>query len=164
MDQKEIELKSRTQKKREAEELQKLGEKLVSLSKEKLKDLDLPENLQSAVLEAKNINRHEAFRRQMQHIGALMRKTDPEPIRAAIDSSSLKQYKKAQELKRIEDLRDGLIAGKNDLQRDVLDSFPEADRRHLSQLIRNARKEAEINKPPKSARVLFRYLRDLSST
>ncbi len=162
MDQNETELKSKTQKKREAQELQILGEKLVSLTKEALKELELTEKLHSAILEAKNITRHEALRRQMQHIGALMRKVDPEPIRTAIDTSSLKQYRKAQEHKRVEDLRDGLISGKNDLQKDVLDSFPEADRQHLSQLIRNARKEVKIKKPPKSARLLFRYLRDLS--
>ncbi len=161
MDQNETEPKSRTQKKREAQELQILGEKLVSLSKEALKELELTEKLHSAILEAKDITRHEALRRQLQHIGALMRKVDPEPIKEAIGASSLKQYRKAQEHKRVEDLRDGLISGKNNLQKDVLDSYPDADRQHLSQLIRNARKEAEIKKPPKSARLLFRYLRDL---
>ena len=164
MDQDKTELKSRTQKKKEAQELQVLGEKLVSFSKEALKELDLTEKLHSAILEAKKLKRHEALRRQLQHIGALMRKVDPGPIKDAIDASSLKQYRKAQEHKRIEDLRDGLISGKNDLQKDVLDSHAEADRQHLSQLIRNARKEAEIKKPPKSARLLFRYLKDLSET
>ncbi len=48
-----------------------------------------------------------------------------------------------------------------DLQTDVMQVFPKIDRGHLSQLIRNARKEAELNKPPKSARALFRFLRDL---
>ncbi|HEY9149004.1 MAG TPA: DUF615 domain-containing protein, partial [Gammaproteobacteria bacterium] len=32
---------------------------------------------------------------------------------------------------------------------------------HLRQLMRNAMREAKQNKPPKSARELFRYLRDL---
>ncbi|MBU2648921.1 DUF615 domain-containing protein [bacterium] len=162
MDQNDTEPKSRSQKKRDAQALQALGEKLVSLSKEELKDLGLPDKLQKAVLEARILKPREALRRQMQHIGALMRSIDPEPIRAAIESSATRQYLKAREHKKIEDLRDGLIAGTIDLQRDLLEDYPEADRRHISQLIRNAHKEAENNKPPKSARALFRYLRDLS--
>jgi len=164
LDQNEIEPKSRSQKKREAQEVQVLGEKLVSLSKEELKVLDLPEKLHTAVLDAKNLTRHEALRRQLQHIGALMRGVDPEPIRTALESSSSRQYLQARKHKQIEDLRDGLISGKIDLQKDVLQDFPAADRQHLSQLLRNARKELEMNKPPKSARIIFRYLRDFSST
>ena len=160
----ETEPKSRSQKKREAQELQVLGEKLVALSKEELKQLELTEKLHTAILEAKNLTRHEARRRQLQHIGALMRKIDPEPIRAAVESAASRQYLQARKHKRIEDLRDGLIDGKIDLQKDVLQNFPEADRQHLSRLIRNACKELATNKPPKSARVIFRYLRDLSST
>ncbi len=154
--------KSRTQKKKEAQELQLLGEKLVTLSEEALKELNLPQKLQTAILDAKTLmNRREAMRRQLQHIGALMRKIDPEPIKAAVESSSLRQYQQAQEHKQIEKLRDGLISGEKDLQTEVMQDFPNIDRRHLSQLIRNARKEAELNKPPKSARALFRFLRNL---
>ena len=164
LNQDDTEPKSRTQKKREAQELQALGEKLVTLSKEELKELNLPEELHTAILDVINMNRREAHRRQMQHIGALMRKVDSESIRTAIDSSASRQYQKDREHKRLEDLRDGLIAGNIDLQQGVLTDFPKANRQHLSQLIRNARKEVEKNKPPKSARVLFRYLRDLGST
>lgn len=160
----DTEPKSRTQKKREAQELQTLGEKLVSLSQAELKELNLPEALHSAILDTINLNRREAHRRQLQHIGALMRKIDPEPIRIAIESSASRQYHKTREHKRIEGLRDDLINGKINLQQDVLTDFPKANRQQLSQLIRNARKEAEKNKPPKSAKALFRYLRDLDST
>ena len=153
--------KSRTQKKKDAHELQLLGEKLVSLSEEELKELNLPQKLQTAILDSKTLNRREALRRQLQHIGALMRKIDPEPIKTAVESSSSRQYQKAQEHKRIEILRDGLISGEMDLQTDVMQDFPNIDRQHLSQLIRNARKEAELKKSPKSARILFRFLRDL---
>ncbi len=164
LNQDNAEPKSRTQKKREAQELQAWGEKLVLFSEEQLKKLDLPEKLHTAIQDAKIISRREAQRRQMQLIGKLIRKVDPEPIRDAIESSEIRHFRKVGEHKRIEDLRDGLINGKKDIQKDVLKDFPEADRRHLSQLIRNARKEAELNKPPKSSRVLFRYLRDLFTT
>jgi ribosome-associated protein len=37
-----------------------------------------------------------------------------------------------------------------------------ADRQHLRQLVRQSRKERDQGKPPKSARALFRYLREIS--
>ena len=159
----EREEKSRTQKKIEAQDLQKLGTKLVSLSKEQLKALKLPEKLYTAVIAAKTISHNEALRRQMQYIGGLMRTVDPEPIQAVIDAEAAGHVLGARKHRRIEDLRDGLISGKKDLEEDVIKPYPDADRRHLSQLIRNARKELAADKPVKSAKVLFRYLRELSA-
>lgn len=159
-----MEPKSRTRKKKEAQELQEWGEKMLTLSDKILAGLDLPEKLLVAVREAKTLKRREAFRRQMQHIGALMRKVDPEPIRAAVESSEANRARKVSDHKRIEDLRDGLISGTKELEQDIMKIYPDADRRHLSQLIRNARKEVKLDKPPKSARVLFRCLRDLSGS
>ena len=44
----------------------------------------------------------------------------------------------------------------------VLNLWPDADRQQLRTLIRNAKKEKEGNKPPKSARQIFQYLRELA--
>ena len=44
----------------------------------------------------------------------------------------------------------------------VLELYPQADRQQLRSLIRNAKKEKATNKPPKSARQIFQYLRELS--
>ncbi|MBU2512210.1 DUF615 domain-containing protein [bacterium] len=161
MERDEDEEKSRTQKKREAEALQTLGKQLVSLSEDQIKALELPEKLEGAVIEAKRIKKHEALRRQMQYIGGLMRSVDPEPIQAVIDDIATGRAQEASKHKLIEDLRDGLISGKKGLEEDVLRNYPEMDRQHLSQLIRNARKEKETGKPPKSARILFRKLREI---
>jgi len=45
----------------------------------------LSESLLDAILAAKTITAHGAMRRQKQLIGKLMRNTDPDPIRAAIE-------------------------------------------------------------------------------
>ncbi|HHJ81221.1 MAG TPA: DUF615 domain-containing protein, partial [Candidatus Tenderia electrophaga] len=42
-----------------------------------------------------------------------------------------------------------------------LNQHPEADRQHLRQLMRSAKKESERNKPPRAARELFQYLKQL---
>ena len=64
-------------------------------------------------------------------------------------------------LHRLEKWRNELIAGDNEALEEVFAAFPNADRQHLRQLVRNAQKEEEAGKPPKSSRELFRYLRGL---
>ncbi|RIQ15764.1 DUF615 domain-containing protein, partial [Salmonella enterica] len=59
-------------------------------------------------------------------------------------------------------LRDRLIVEGDDAVAEVLILWPNADRQQLRSLIRNAKKEKEGNKPPKSARQIFQYLRELS--
>jgi len=152
---------SKTQKKKEAEALQYLGEKLVKLSNEQLKGIDMSEELASAVKQAKAIKSHGALKRQMQFIGTLMRKIDPSPIQEAIDRIKQGNYKKAQEFKETERWRDELMAGNKELMEEILLKYPSADRQQLSQLVRNAVKEKKNNKPPKAFRLLFRYLAEI---
>ena len=79
---------SKTQKKKEALSLQALGEQLVKLSSQRLKNIDLPVDLLNAVTLAKSLKQHKALVRQMQYIGTLMRKHDPAPILEALRQRS----------------------------------------------------------------------------
>ncbi len=79
---------SKTQKKKEALSLQALGEQLVILSFEQLKNIELPMDLLNAVTLAKSLKKHKALLRQMQYIGTLMRKHDPAPIQEASSAES----------------------------------------------------------------------------
>ena len=72
-----------------------------------------------------------------------------------------RQQASTQALHQLETWRDDLIAGKTGVIDELCQRSPAADRQHLRQLARNAQKEQEQAKPPKSARVLFRYLREL---
>jgi ribosome-associated protein len=62
---------------------------------------------------------------------------------------------------KLEEWRDRLIRDGDNALGEALETFPNADRQQLRQMIRQAQKETEQNKPPKTARTLFRYLRDL---
>ena len=155
--------KSKTQKKKEAHSLQELGEKLVKLSTEQIDDIDLPAELCNAVKFAKTIKSHGARKRQMQYIGTLMRKLDTGPVQDAICHIEEGNHRKAMAFKETEKWRDELIAGNKMPVDEILTKCPGADRQHLTQLVRNAIKEREHNKPPKASRALFRYLRDLQS-
>lgn len=156
-----IDYKSKTQKKKEALELQKMGEKLVTLSDEQIENIDLPAELSDAVKFIKTIKSHGARKRQMQRIGTLMRKIDPGPIQETLEEIDEGNYRKALEFKEIETWRDELIAGKKTLMDEILVKCPEADRQQLAQLVRNAVKEKAHKKPPRAFRALFRYLREV---
>ena len=82
----DTEYKSRTQKKNEDRALQRLGEQLVALPFSRLETMGLPDELLTAIEFARKIRKHGARRRQIKHIGALMRHIDPQSIKTALDS------------------------------------------------------------------------------
>lgn len=155
-----MEKKSKSQVKREMSALQKLGERLTHLSADQIKTIEMPEDLREAVLFAQTLKKG-ARCRQMQYIGVLMREADSEPIRQALDNLYQVKRSEAQAHAQIEKWRDELVAGNDELLHELLNRFPDLDERKLRRLILDAGKEKERNKPPKSSRALFRYLRDL---
>lgn len=161
-DDEEIEIISKGQTRREAEALQVLGEKLIELPNDKLAQLDLPEKLVDAVLEAKRLTAHGALRRQRQYIGKLMRQVEPEPIQAKFNEWENQGRVEIAKFHRLEQWRDTLIADENKLG-ELMQHYAEVDAQHVRNLIRNARKEASLQKPPKSSRELFQYLKGLNT-
>jgi ribosome-associated protein len=154
-----MELLSKTQKKKEALSLQAMGERLVTLSDEQLKDIGLPSVMFNAVTLAKKLKKHGARSRQMQYIGTLMRKFDPRPVQEALQRMEQGNREQSAEHRKIEIWRDELIAG-NDLliERFVL-QFPLADRLELTVFVQEAREERALDAPaPRASRSLFRYL------
>jgi ribosome-associated protein len=150
---------SKTQKKKEALSLQALGEQLVTLSSEQLKNIDLPVDILNAVTLAKSLKKHGALLRQMQYIGTLMRKHDPAPIRDALQLIEQGTGKQTEDHRKREKWRDELISGNDLLLEEILLQLPHADRQQLTDLVQKARQERVANNPvPKAARTLFRYL------
>ena len=156
-----MEKKSRTIVKHEAESLQRLGESLVNFSAGQLAGMDIPEELKKAVLTAKSISKFGARRRQLQYIGSIMRKIDPEPVIKAVDRLSMGRDIAVREFKKLEEWRDNLICDPDCFVEKFIKIYPETDRQRLRILIRNAKKEIENKASPKSARALFKYLREI---
>ncbi len=152
---------SKSQLKREAHALLELGKKLVQLDKASLEKIPLPDNLLDAINSAKKIRQHGALKRQLQFIGKLMRKTDAEPIQAAYEAATSHYRADTRQLHMLENWRDRLLAEGDNALGELLKQFPDADRQHLRQLMRSAKKERELNKPPRAARELFQYLKSL---
>lgn len=153
--------KSKSQVKREMLRLQEYGARLVELSPEQLGRIDMPDKLRQAVADAKGMKKHGARSRQIHYIGAIMREVDAEPIISALDHSDELKREEAITFKRVELWRDRLMEDDNSAFDEIAKSHPQFDRQHVNQLVRNARLEKTRNKPPKSARALFRYLMDL---
>jgi ribosome-associated protein len=65
-------------------------------------------------------------------------------------------------LHQLEALRDRLIADDAALT-PLIERFPDLDVQNVRTLIRNARKEKELNKPPKAYREIFQLLRSLDT-
>lgn len=151
---------SKTQRKKEMHELQALGAELVALAESQIRELQIADDLREAVLEAKRIKSHEARRRQLQYIGRLMRDVDPAPIRAQLDALVGHSAQEAARHRRLEALRDKLLADDEALTGYVA-GHAGADLQALRTLIRNARREQKEGRPPRAYRELFRLLKAL---
>ncbi len=135
---------SRTDLKRESDELQELGKELLTLRADLLTRLDLPDKLAEALREARRITNFEGKRRQMQFVGKLMRKLDPEAVQAVRDALTEQRSGSAKEklaLHQAEQWRDQLLA-QDSAQAEWIAHYPGTDIQQLRALIRQARKDA----------------------
>ena len=152
--------KSKSQIKREMHELQALGKQLVELPQKQLGKIPISDNLRDAVVAARSL-KHGAVRRQLQYIGSLMPKEDEASIRKALNEIQQPHKDEVNAFHEVEQWRDQLLQGDQALLEVLANRFINFDRQHIRQLVRNAKKEQEQNKPPKSARLLFKYLTEM---
>ena len=155
---------SKSELKRQSNELQKLGEQLVEAPRDRVKRVPMPEDVRDVILETQTITNHEGRRRAMQFVGKKMRTLDEEEVAAiqrAIDSWKGASKSETAALHALERRREKLLADDKALTV-LLEENPELDVQHLRTLIRNARKEVAESKPPKAYREIFQILKDLN--
>lgn len=155
----EVTFISKSARKREMAALQKLGETLLELPASQFSQVTMSDPLRAAIELAKTLKQREARRRQLQYIGKLMRAEDHQQIAATLVGFEDTNRLFRQHFQRLEKIRDALICTGDVAFEQLIDTHPELDRQHLRQLIRQARKEAEQDKPPTTSRKLFKYLR-----
>jgi ribosome-associated protein len=152
---------NKTQLKKDMAVLFALSEEMSELSPVQLKYLELPENIYKAVVEVSGMPHKGARKRLLKFITGQLHKIEVEPILEKLARMKNKSAHAVREHHIVERWRDRLIAGGNDALTELLNEQPHADRQQLRQLLRNAQKEAEAAKPPKSSRLLYRYLKTL---
>lgn len=150
---------SKSQKKRDADFLQKMGIKFIELSIAKLDLLSLPDNLYKAIIDAKSIKSHGAKRRQAQLIGKLMRAADYEEIIAVYEQSLEEDSAVTASFHELEQWRDRLINEGKDSLTEFIKLYHPDDVQHLRQLIKKAVDDQQKEKNTGAAKALFRYLR-----
>ncbi len=152
---------SKSQKKREADALQKVGVRLVELSLTQLQSLPLTEPLLKAILDAKPIKSHGAKRRQAQLIGKLMRAADSEAILAAYEQLLAEERGETARFHEVELWRDKLINQGREALTEFIDAYHPEEVQQLKQLVKKAVDDHHQEKNTGAAKALFRYLRSV---
>jgi len=152
---------SKSQRKRDSHELQTMGEVLVTMPKDRIDAIEMPDLLREALDAYRRTKSFEGRRRQMQYIGKLMRGSDPAPIKEAIALFQLGHARNSLALHEAERWRTELIASDDALTR-WIETFPDTDIQPLRALIRNARKDAAAapeQRSGKGFRELFQFIK-----
>lgn len=152
---------NKTQIKKDIAALFALGETMSALSAAHLNSLELPENIRKAVSEVGDMPHKGARKRLLKYIAGQLHKIDIAPIQENLDRIQNKSAHAVREHHIIEHWRDKLIHEGTEAFTELFDEQPAADLQQIRQLLRNIKKETETGKPPKSSRLLYRYLKTL---
>ena len=151
---------SKSELKRQSRDLQDLGWSLVELPESDLESIPLPDDVRDAVLVARRITSHGAMARQRLYIGKLLRRTDIEPIQAALDRRGEIDRQRIRREKSIEQWRDRLLADEAAAWTELAALVDPAALQQIRALARRARGGQAASRPPAAARQLFRRLRE----
>lgn len=149
---------SKTKRKHEALELQKLGEKLTAYTASQLQQILLPENLIVAITEYNRLpNSHGARKRQLQYIGRLMRGCDYELVSNAMRQRQTGDDKSNQQHTAVISWCDKILQIGDSEINAVLLAHPQLERQKLRQLHRDYHRADESSRT-KFRNNLQRYL------
>jgi len=156
---------SKSQRKRDADDIRELGARLTELGASELATIPLPDTVQSAIDEFSKIKAHGARKRQLGFLAKRLRNVDIEPIHAALENIRQAARANTLSLHRIEHWRDRMLGDvEHESAKEALTAFLEeyknADRQQFRHLQAQALKERQNQRSPAAARQLFKALRD----
>jgi ribosome-associated protein len=155
---------NKTRIKKEIAGIFAMAEEICVLTAAQIADFNLPESIEQALLDAGKMGQNAARKRLLKYITGQFRNLDVEAIQEQLARLKNQSVHAVREHHQAERWRDLLISENgNQHLTQLLSEFPAADSQHLRQLQRNAQKEAKEAKPPKSARLLYQYLKQLVS-
>ncbi|WKJ90328.1 ribosome biogenesis factor YjgA [Methylomonas montana] len=153
---------NKTRIKKEIAAIFAIAEEICSLSPAHIAEFELPENIEQALRDAGKMGQNSARKRLLKYITAQLRKLDTEAIQEKLARMKNRSAHAVREHHQAERWRDLLLADSGNAQlTQLIEEYPAADSQHVRQLQRNAQKEAKEAKPPKSARLLYKYLKEL---
>ena len=154
---------NKTQIKKDIATLLALAEQISTLPSAQITALGLPEKLEALIREIAKMPRKAARKRQLKFIAQQLYKMESavEPIIEKVAKFTNQSGHAVREHHIVERWRERLLNDGHNALTELLNDYPHADRQQLRQLVRNTLKEKEIANPPKSSRLLYRYLKAL---
>ena len=156
---------SKSQIKREAEVLKKLGRELLLLSKKQLAKIPGSDALFLGIEVAHKIaNKREALRRQIQYIGKVLRTEDIEAIQKTVDKLNNKHQQLTHATLKLRQTCEELVAIGDEKVNELIELHPKLDRQKLRQLIRQINKlskQGNTEKVSEGLNNLYAYLKPI---
>jgi len=156
-------LPSRSEQRRAALDVLALAGQLVELDSGRLQQLPIPDEIRVHIAQTQRISSHIARKRQLGFLAKQLRRQDEtilDAIRDALNTDGETARQDAARLHRVERWRERLLGEGDAALGEFVQLYPDVDRQHLRQLIRQTQTEYQHGKPPRAFRVLFRYLND----
>jgi ribosome-associated protein len=123
--------------------------------------MPLSEDTREALLAAKRMTRA-ALQRQYRYLCSRLAEEDVPALRSALAGALQPHAAEVAALQEAERWRDRLLSPDDGQIAALVERYPDCDESHLRELVQRAKQERDVDKPPRSARQLFRYLRRLS--
>ena len=152
---------SKSQRKKDRNELRALANRLTELNQEQIKKIP-DSSIKDSVEATQKINKGSARKRQIQYTAKLLSKIDTTQIRKLVDTIDASTLIYVQKFHTLEKWRERLVSGDEKAFSEVLLKHPNCDRQILRQLVRNAIKERASNKQGLHFRKLFQFLKRLT--
>lgn len=151
---------SKAELKKEVKELQAFAEQLVNLGKSQKKQLSASDELQAAFILADKIsNKPDALRRHMQFITKQLKDEDLDKLRAEYERIMSPNIVTDKIMRKLEKVRNNLLDNGDEAINQLIELHPTIERQKLRQLVRQAKKEVEKEKPGKNYKELFQYIK-----
>ncbi|MBS1200742.1 MAG: hypothetical protein H6R27_1420 [Proteobacteria bacterium] len=155
---------SKGELKRRAHSVQDLADRLIDAEDLPLEALGLPETVRDAVQLARKITSRAALVRQRQFVAKLLRKTDVEQLRTAIESRAADHQLEARLFKRVERWRDRIVEEGPAAVDALVAECPAFDTAEFRALADEACRERRVGGSQRAFRQLFRAInRELAS-
>lgn len=152
---------SKSQRKRDFLALQGLAERLIGLGPQQWSQFGFGETLMATLEESRRVKGRSAMRRHVRRLGKLLQHEDTGRVAAALSAIDSRHQLETVRFHRLERWRDRLLNEGDKALEELLDVCPKADAGQLKKLVRGARQERDTLQPPRNARKLYKYIREL---
>ena len=150
--------------KREQAERSQLIERATGLTDRELQQLGLDDDAIGEIARVRAIKPSGARNRQLKFCVKQLRAVDLGTVEMYLDDRQSQQLEINQVFHHLERWRDRLVEEGDKLLGEAMQEWPALDRQQFRQLVRDAQREDQQDKPAGAKRKLFRYLRDLCET